>query len=118
MKGTMEKHMKTKTRKNTRKTRRTDSWNRAAAKGALVWGSVYSTATSGAAYLLAPAVTGTTPAFSDIFLDSLVIFPTAGAARGLVMWRMRRPKNTGLDAFTSKRMKHRRPLTARRPKAA
>ena len=69
-----------------------DSWNRAAARGALVWGTVYSTASSGAAYLLTPMITGSTPAFSDIFVNSLIIFPTAGAARGLVLWRMKKER--------------------------
>lgn len=102
--------MKTKKTENKNKIRNTETWKGATAKGALVWGSVYSTATSGAAYLLAPAITGAHPAFSDIFLNSLVIFPTAGAARGLVMWRMRKAKNKPVDAFTSKNRKpHRHP---------
>jgi hypothetical protein len=92
----------------TRKTRKSETWKSATAKGALVWGSIYSTATSGAAYLLAPVVTGSTPAFSDIFVNSLVIFPTAGAARGLVMWRMKK------DRLKSRR----HPLTVHRKKTA
>jgi|GEM_PF-6834130 len=92
-----------------------NTWKEATAKGALVWGSVYSTASSGAAYLLAPVMTGHTPAFGDIFMNSLIIFPTAGAAQGLLMWRVHKAKKIGkedpLDAFTSKsREKHKHPV--------
>ncbi|VGO21040.1 hypothetical protein [Pontiella sulfatireligans] len=97
----------------------TDSWNGAATKGALVWGSVYSTASTGAAFLLAPVVTGSTPAFSDIFMHSLIIFPTAGAARGLVMWRMKKEKkNAEENIFLSGSKKHKHPWLARSKKAA
>ena len=64
------------------------TWNGAATKGALVWGPVYSTATSGAAYFLVPVMTGSSPAFPDILMNSLVICSTAGAARGIVLWRL------------------------------
>ncbi|MDF7807369.1 hypothetical protein P4E94_07965 [Pontiellaceae bacterium B12219] len=91
-----------------------NTWKGASAKGALVWGSVYSTASSGAAYMLAPMMTGNSPAFGDIFLDSLVIFPSAGAAQGLLMWRMNKAKNgdqNELLKYTSKGSeKHRHPI--------
>ena len=61
-----------------------NTWKGATAKGALVWGSLYSTASSGAAYMLAPIMTGSYPSFGDIFMDSLMIFPSAGAAQGLI----------------------------------
>lgn len=94
------------------------TWKGAAAKGALVWGSVYSTASSGAAYLLAPVMTGHAPAFGDILMDSLVIFPTAGAAKGLLTWRMhkaKRSENDALERFTSKAHKpHKHPLRVKK----
>ncbi|VGO12926.1 hypothetical protein PDESU_01480 [Pontiella desulfatans] len=91
------------------------TWKEATAKGALVWGSVYSTASSGAAFLLAPVMTGSSPAFGDIFMDSLIIFPTAGAAKGLLMWRMNKASNDGesdaLAKYTSKgRKTHKHPI--------
>ena len=92
-----------------------NTWKEAATKGALVWGSVYSTATSGAAYLLAPVMTGHTPAFGDIFMNSLIVFPTAGAMHGLAMWQVHKSKHAGKEnpelAFTSKsREKHKHPV--------
>jgi hypothetical protein len=91
-----------------------NTWKGASAKGALVWGSVYSTASSGAAYMLAPMMTGSSPAFGDIFLDSLVIFPSAGAAQGLLMWRMSKAEKrdqNDLLKYTSKGLeKHKHPI--------
>ncbi|MDF7825743.1 hypothetical protein P4B35_17070 [Pontiellaceae bacterium B12227] len=90
------------------------TWKGATAKGALVWGSVYSTASSGAAFMLAPMMTGSSPAFGDIFMDSLVIFPSAGAAQGLMMWRMNKAEKgdqNELLKYTSKGVeKHRHPI--------
>jgi hypothetical protein len=91
-----------------------NTWKGATAKGALVWGSVYSTASSGAAYMLAPMVTGSSPTFGDIFMDSLVIFPSAGAAQGLLMWRMNKTQKGDqkeLLKYTSKGLgKHKHPI--------
>lgn len=92
-----------------------ETWNHAAAKGALVWGSVYSTATTSAACLLAPVVNGGSVVFSDVFVDSLILFPSFGAARGLLMWRLRKNKGVGsndpLEPFTSKGVKpHKHPV--------
>jgi hypothetical protein len=106
--------MKTKKTEMKHRDKNGNTWNEAVAKGALVWGTVYSTASSGAAYLLAPVVAGTHPAFSDIFMDSLVIFPTAGAAKGLAYWqatRTREKEDVTLELYTSKgRKKSKRPL--------
>ncbi len=89
-----------------------NTWKAATAKGALVWGSVYTTASAGAAYLLAPVMTGSTPAFGDLLMDSLIIFPTAGAAKGLVSWRMHKAEHAGetdpLEKYTSRGRKTRR----------
>jgi hypothetical protein len=63
---------------------RRDTGSKAAATGALVWGAAYSTAASGAAYLL-----GDGASFGDLFVNSLAIFPVAGAARGYLMWKVR-----------------------------
>ncbi len=105
-----------KTEMNTTKHRdkKGNTWKGATAKSALVWGSLYSTASSGAAYMLAPMMTGNTPAFGDIFMDSLVIFPTAGAAHGLVKWRVDkagRVEENEHEQFTSKKSKkHKHPM--------
>ena len=106
--------MKTKNIDTKHRDKNGNTWKGATAKGALVWGSVYSTASSGAAFVLAPVVTGATPAFGDIFLDSLIVFPTVGAAKGLLMWRMDKAKKSGaepLEKFTSKgRKPHKHPI--------
>ena len=75
--------MKTAMKETTYRDKNGNAWKGATAKGALVWGSFYSTATSGAAVYLAPMMTGSTLAFGDAFMDSLIIFPSAGAAQGL-----------------------------------
>ena len=110
--------MKTKNTDTKHRDKSGNTWKRATAKGALVWGSVYSTASSGAAFVLAPVMTGGTPAFGDIFVDSLIVFPTAGAAKGLLMWRMDKAKEAGdepLDKFTSKGHKpHKHPLRVKK----
>lgn len=105
--------------KNIHKDKNGNTWKEATAKGALVWGSLYSTASSGAAYLLAPAMTGHSPAFGDIFMDSLIIFPTAGAAHGLARWRAdksrHRENKDPLEVFTSKsREKHKHPVRVKK----
>lgn len=81
--------MKTKTTTNLS----TETWIGATTKGALVWGSVYSTATTGATCLLTSAASGAQPAMTDIFVNSLIIFPPIGALRGFIMWHVRK----GLD---------------------
>jgi len=68
--------------------RSTESWKGATARGALIWGSVYSTATTGATCLVSSAIDGHL-AINDIFAHSLIIFPPLGAMRGLIMWRVR-----------------------------
>jgi hypothetical protein len=72
-----------------------ESWRLATLRGALVWGSVYSTATAGSAYWLVPVFTDSIAAFSDLLKSALIIFPFAGALRGAVMWRIR----NGYHAF-------------------
>ena len=100
-KNTNEKKMKTNKVDRADNNPTTESWNRTAAKGALVWGTVYSTATSGAAYLIAPAMNGTV-AMSDVVMESLIVFPAVGAARGLLMRRARNGKETGKRGLSSK----------------
>ncbi|MBT8042927.1 MAG: hypothetical protein HKP10_09065 [Kiritimatiellales bacterium] len=110
--------MKTKKTDTKHRDKSGHTWKEATAKNALVWGSVYSTASSGAAFMLAPVMTGSTPAFGDIFMDSLIIFPTACAAKGLLMWRMDKEIKSGDDAlekFTSKgRKPHKHPVRLRK----
>lgn len=67
----------------------TKTWTRAAASGALSWGLFYSTAASGSACLLSRIIGDSTLAFPDVFVHSLAIFPTGGAFRGWLMWRLR-----------------------------
>ena len=106
--------MKTAMKETTYRDKNGNTWKGATAKGALVWGSFYSTATSGAAVYLDPMMTGSTLAFGDVFMDSLIIFPSAGAAQGLAKWRMAKARNEGpdeLDKFTSKAVKkHKHPI--------
>lgn len=70
---------------------KTESWQHATAKGALVWGSVYSTATAGSAY----ALSDSTASFPELITSALMIFPFFGAFRGALMWRVRH----GYNAF-------------------
>lgn len=64
--------------------------------------------------MLAPMMSGSSPAFGDIFMDSLVIFPSAGAAQGLLMWRMNKSRHRDQDEllkYTSKGVsKHKHPI--------
>ncbi len=68
---------------------KTESWERATLKGAMIWGSVYSTATVGSACLLTPWLTDSVVAFSELLKNALMVFPVAGAFRGALMWRIR-----------------------------
>jgi hypothetical protein len=106
--------MKTKKEKTKYRDKNGNTWKGAAAKGALVWGSVYSTASTGAAYVLTPMMTGSSAAFGDIFMDSLIIFPSAGAAKGLISWQLNKSGKTENDEllkYTSKgRKPHKHPL--------
>jgi hypothetical protein len=104
-----------KNERTTNRDKQGKTWKTATAKGALVWGSVYTTASTGAAYLLAPVMTGSTPAFGDILMNSLIIFPTAGAAKGLMGWRMHKAEQASgtdpLEKYTSKGRKiHKHPV--------
>lgn len=102
--------MKTKKSELTVKERNAESWKRATARSALVWGTVYSTATSGAACLIAPVAHSGALSFSDVFMDSLIIFPSAGAAHGLLLWRARKGKSSSEELFLSPKKKaHKHP---------
>ncbi|VGO12925.1 hypothetical protein PDESU_01479 [Pontiella desulfatans] len=70
--------------KRTRKTSLAD----ALAKGALIWGPAYSLGASTAAYWLTRLLTDAVPAYSDIFIDSLVIFPLWGMVGGAAKWML------------------------------
>lgn len=72
-----------------------ESWERATFKGALIWGPVYSTAFAGSAYLLNPAFTDNATAFFELLKNALIVFPFAGAFRGMLMWRVK----NGYHAF-------------------
>lgn len=106
--------MKTEMKNTKYRDKHGNTWKGATAKGALVWGSLYSTASTGAAVYLAPMMTGHSLAFGDVFMDSLVIFPSAGAAQGLAKWRMAKSRNEEADElakFTSKCVKkHKHPI--------
>ncbi|MEA2069318.1 MAG: hypothetical protein U9P12_08965 [Verrucomicrobiota bacterium] len=79
----------------------TESWEHATLKGALIWGAVYSTTFGGSAYMLVPALTDSTPAFSELLKNAFVIFPFAGAFRGALMWRIK----NGYNAFRAGKKK-------------
>lgn len=72
-----------------------ESWGYATIKGALIWGSVYSTASAGSAYLLIPVNAEGATTFFELLKNALLFFPFAGAFRGALMWRVR----NGYHAF-------------------
>lgn len=80
-------------KKGNKMNRDTETWKGATLRGALVWGSVYSTATAGSVYLLAPTLTDHVIAYADLFKNALMVFPFAGAFRGAVMWRAKNGYN-------------------------
>lgn len=57
------------------------------ARGALVWGPLYTTGVSGMAYAVAPSLAGEALPYTDLFMHSLYICPTFGAAGGYLRWR-------------------------------
>ncbi len=75
---------------NMKKALKKDSLSRAAAKDALIWGTLYTTAFSGAASLLAPVMGAGPVGFSEVIMPSLAIFPSAGAAHGALMWNLKK----------------------------
>jgi Na+/proline symporter len=87
--------------KEYRMNEQSESLKRATVKGALVWGSVYTTATAGSAYVLVPTFTDSVIALSEILKHSLMVFPFAGALRGAIMWRAK----NGYNAFRGGRRK-------------
>jgi hypothetical protein len=88
-----ETKMKTKT--THRKRKHDTSLSHALSKGALVWGPIYSMGSSTAAYWIGNLANGSSPAYGDIFLDSLVIFPLIGILGEVAKWRIKnhKPKN-------------------------
>ena len=61
----------------------------AAVKSALVWGTVYSTATTGAVYAMASGVDTEPLTLSHVLTESMVMFYPFGAARGLLIWHLK-----------------------------
>ena len=68
------------------KDRRDRRLSDALAKGALLWGPIYSVGATTAAYWLLVALTDETPVYADILLDSLMIFPLWGVVAGFAKW--------------------------------
>jgi hypothetical protein len=58
----------------------------ALAKGALVWGPTYAIGATTAAYWLTVALTGKTPAYSDILASALPVFAAWGMVAESVKW--------------------------------
>ena len=61
----------------------------ALAKGTLLWGSTYATGASALAYVITPMVSDEKPMYSELFLESLLIFPLCGTVGGYISWRLR-----------------------------
>lgn len=62
------------------------------ARGALLWGPLYTTGVSGMAYAIAPSITGDALAYTDVLLSSLIVCPSLGAAGGYIRWRLIKPR--------------------------
>lgn len=74
----------------------TDTPCHAAITGALVWGTVYSTATTGATCAVASMTDAEPLKMSHVFAETIAMFYPYGMVRGLIMWYVRnggRPGN-------------------------
>lgn len=99
-------------RKSTEHTAETKS--HAAAKGAMVWGTVYSTATTGTIYAVASTVDAGPLTLSHVITESMVMFYPLGAARGLLMWYVKnKRKNKVIDMRTVRWLNKRLPRNSR-----
>lgn len=88
--------------------------NRAAFRDALLWGIVYTTAATGAAYAAPSNIHAEPLALSNAATDSMAMLLPFGAARGLVMRHMKRiRKNRGLDRRTLRWLNKRLPRRSR-----
>lgn len=67
----------------------------ATVEGALLWGTVYTTATTGATYAVASNIDAEPLTLSHVLAEAMAMFYPFGAVRGLLMWyaRNRRPDN-------------------------
>lgn len=106
--------MNTKHRKIIRIGKSAETRSHAAVKGALIWGTVYSTATTGAFYAVASSVDAEPLTLSHVLTDSMVMFYPFGAARGLLMWRAKNKRNhAGMDKKTVRWLNERLPRNTR-----
>ncbi len=104
--------------KEDKKEGKTSTLKGTASKGARIMGSVCSAASSGAAAMLAPFVTGCTPTNSDLFTDSPGVSSPAGAAGRLQMWRVGKEGKAVPTPRSNKSRKPKSGLLTQRNKAA
>lgn len=75
------------------------------ARGALLWGPLYTTGVSGAVYAIAPSLSGDVHSYSEVLLNALIVCPSMGAAGGYIRWKLIGEKS--VDAAGSKPAKRR-----------
>ena len=60
------------------------------ARGALLWGPLYTTGVSSMVYAAAPAISGESASYAEVLLHSALICPSLGAAGGYLRWFLAR----------------------------
>lgn len=93
---------------------KTETRSHAAIKGAMIWGTVYSTASTGAVCALAPIIDPEPLTLSHVMAESMVMFYPFGAARGLLMWHLKYKRMRSVrDRKTLRWLNKRLPRNAR-----